>query len=220
MTAAAPVLPALAVERSANRKIGDASATSASQSSCPVDCPLFNAGCYAEKGLQGIHTRRLNKSPLRAADRIAVAEAREIAKLSGRRALRLHVVGDARTDLAARILARAAKRYSAKHGAPVWTYTHAWKRVKRASWGAVSVLASCGTLKEAEAAMRAGYAAAMVLEPGERHPVDGKAYMTPDGVKCIPCPEQTRGVQCTSCRLCFDDKGLLERESVIVFQYH
>src|SRR5688572_25073724 len=82
---------ATAVETSTNAKLGQTSATYASQSSCPRSCPWYGHGCYAEKGLVGFQTRRLNRSAVRGAVRIAEAEARAIDTLTGDRLLRLHV---------------------------------------------------------------------------------------------------------------------------------
>jgi hypothetical protein len=82
---------------------------------------------------------------------VARAEAAAIDGLTGDRLLRLHVVGDARTNAAARVLPEAARRYalrgdSPRRGRKVWTYTNAWRTVGRESWGdAVSVLASVET---------------------------------------------------------------------------
>src|SRR5207248_895946 len=97
---------------STNAKLGAVSATYASQASCPPSCPWFKQGCYAESGPTGFTTRRLNRSDVRGAVRIAREEARAIDALTGDRLLRLHVVGDARTKAAARVLGAAAQRYS------------------------------------------------------------------------------------------------------------
>src|SRR5947209_2259473 len=111
---ARPDPAAIAVETSTNSKLGPVSATYASQASCPPSCPWFNNGCYAERGLVGWQTRRLNRSALRGALRSARAEGKAIDTLTGDRLLRLHVVGDARTDGAARELGAAARRYTAR----------------------------------------------------------------------------------------------------------
>src|SRR5262249_30218679 len=154
-------------------------------------------------------TRRLNRSALRGAVRIAQAEAKAIDALTGDRLLRLHVVGDARTAAAARTLGAAARCYAARgnaprHGRKVWTYTHAWRAVPPASWGAaVSVLASVEPVHDARDAMARGYAAAVVVAAFERP----SAYPI-DGVTVIPCPNQTRGVSCRDCGLCRDDERL------------
>jgi hypothetical protein len=208
---------ARAIEKTENKKLGPVSATYAAQVSCPDSCPFLGAGCYAELGnsFAGFTTHRLNQSAKDGkAGHLAVAraEAREIANLSGDRPLRLHVVGDAKSDEAAQILARASKRFEGK----VWTYTHAWSEVKRRSWGGVSVLASCETTTQARQAMKKGYAAAIVLAD---LPADGKAFEK-DGVKIIPCPEQTRGVPCVECRLCWKDQWLLNERAVIGLAAH
>lgn len=216
-----PEPAAIAVETSSNAKLGFVSATYASQASCPLSCPWYGNGCYAESGLVGYQTRRLNRSAVRGAVRIARAEAKAIDALTGDRLLRLHVVGDARTDSAAREIGAAARRYASRGNAPrrgrkVWGYTHAWRTVARASWGdAVSVLASVETVRDARAAMAKGYAAAVVVTAFERD----SAYRI-DGVTVVPCPNQTRGVTCRDCGLCRDDERLRSCGLVIAFQAH
>jgi hypothetical protein len=209
-----------------NGKLGPISATYTSQASCPRSCPWYRenpdeAPCYANHGRSGYTTRRLNRSQERNAYRIALAEAKAIDGLTGDRLLRLHVVGDARTNASARILGAAARRYSARGNHPrvgrkVWTYTHAWRDVERASWGQdVSILASVETAADAKRAMRRGYAAALVVPQFERD----NAYPV-EGLTVIPCPEQTRGVTCRECGLCRDDERLRKGSQVIAFQAH
>ena len=212
---------AIAVETSTNAKLGPVSATYASQASCPLSCPWLGNGCYAERGPVGFQTRRLNRSAVRSALRIAEAEARAIDALTGDRLLRLHVVGDARTDAAARVLAAAARRYSSRGNVPrrgrkVWGYTHAWRTVSRKSWGeCISILASVETVRDAWHAMAQGYAAAIVVSTFERE----TAYPI-DGTTVVPCPNQTREVTCWECGLCRDDKRLRAAGLVIAFEAH
>lgn len=243
---------AFAVELSENSKTGPVSATYSAQSSCPSCCPLLDGqGCYAETGMVGIYSARLNKNAGGRTARIdprkiAREEARAIDGLTGERPLRLHVVGDARTNGAAKILARAAGDYIRRgwrslllskrmegrpkpldsHWTRVWTYTHAWRTVSRKSWlgpwgnNVVSVLASCETINQTRKAMELGYAAALVVDS---HPVDGKAWSAPGGkVTVIPCPAQTKPgeVTCVSCRLCWKDDWLRETRRVIAFEAH
>jgi hypothetical protein len=91
--------------------------------------------------------------------------------------------------------ARPPCRFSAHGNAPprgqkVWTYTHAWRAVARASWGdAVSVLASVETVRATWEAMAKAYATTVVVAAFERE----GAYRI-DGVTVVPCPQQTRGV--------------------------
>lgn len=193
------------------------SATYVSQQSCPRSCPFLNNGCYAEQGMTGIHTKRLNKgkaSPLA----LAKEEHCQILGLAGDKPLRLHVVGDCKTTAAARWVSMAAEVYQSRHEMPVWTYTHAWRDVPREAWGEVSVLASCETEEQAEQAMQAGYAACITLPA---LPTRGRAWKTWRGHTIIPCPEQTRrSDSCTTCRLCWDDKALRDRRAVIGFGAH
>lgn len=222
----AAVKAAIAVDVSKNEKTGMVAATYATQASCPPSCPLMGSGCYAESGHVAMVTRRAAdaaaawertaKRAVRPVD-IARLEAMAIDALVSGLPLRLHVVGDARTPAAARILAAACDRYRRRTGAmTAWTYTHAWRDVPRAAWGRVSVLASVESTRDAAAARRQGYAPAVVVDA---HPADGRAWER-DGVTWIPCPQQTRGVQCTACRLCWDADGLYERRHGIAFAAH
>ena len=210
---------ATAVEKSGNKKLGDASATSAAQVSCPPDCPFFEDGCYAENGPQGWTTARLNKAAEAmeaSAMDAAHAEAEAIRSLSGKRDLRLHVVGDCRTAEAARTVAAAAEEHKAKHGKAAWTYTHASADVPREAWGSVSVLASCESPADIPAARQRGYATALVVAKF----ASDKAY-TLAGERVIPCPEMTgRASGCTDCRLCFDDARLRSARLTIAFEAH
>jgi hypothetical protein len=64
--------------------------------------------------------------------------------------------------------------------------------------------------------MRRGYAASIVV-PEHNGPKAWKA----EGMTVIPCPEQTgRSQDCTTCKLCFNDKALLKRRAVIAFAAH
>lgn len=209
---------AIAVAKSHNAKIGVAATTYAAQTSCPSDCVFKDGGgCYAEAGSVGkFVTAPLNEaanSVEHTPSDVALAEAHALDDLEvvPGRPLRLHTVGDCPTEEAARFVASAAAWYRARGGGPVWTYTHAWRTVPRAAWGDVSVLASCETPADAELARSRGYATAMVVEEfGDDRLSDG----------VLPCPSQTRGVPCSECRLCFDDRGLFERGYSIGFELH
>lgn len=220
-----------ATASSGNAKIGEAGSTVAAQVSCPQDCVFLDGGgCYAEGGGTGFLTQQLNeRAREQDASRLDVAK-EEAAALDGLtvvpgRVMRLHAVGDCSTDATARIVAAAAERYMERGGGQVWTYTHAWRRVQRASWGAVSVLASCETPAAVEAAMRRGYAAELTVAefPGRKAfdlvPTGRKSEDVP--AKVIPCPAQTTaGVTCASCRLCMNSARLLEDRLVIGLEVH
>lgn len=210
-----------AVTTSGNKKLGNASTTLASQASCPTTCPFLNAGCYAERGPLGffqlmpmnLHAAKVGASALD----VARAEAKAIDEMATvvDRPLRLHTVGDCSSDEAAQIVSEAAERYMERGGGPVWTYTHAWRDVRRESWGAVSVLASCETPMDVELARSRGYATAIVVESFEQ-----ERLYDHDGTDILPCPNLTRGVKCSECRLCFSDGDVYERGYSIGFSIH
>jgi hypothetical protein len=208
-----------AVLHSKNAKVGDVAATYAPiAQTCPVSCPLRNNGCYAQSGNVGFKVRRTEEySAGLNGDTVATLEGDEIADMARHaptgHPLRIHVSGDATSDYRAAQMARGARVWPGK----VWSYTHAWRDVSRTSWGRVSVLASCESVSQVILAAWRGYAAALVVA---EHPADGRAYRTPEGVKVIPCPSQTRGVLCTDCRLCWDDALLLKQGACIAFAAH
>lgn len=212
--------PAIAVARSNNAKIGDAAVTYAAQGSCPSSCVFKDGGgCYAENGrlFAGV-TQKLNASAEgMTSEEIAAAEAKEIdgMEVVRGRPMRLHTVGDCSTDVAALIVSSAAHRYVMRGGGPVWTYTHAWRSVKRRSWRDVNVFASCETPEDVADARARGYAAAIVVPefPSER-------AFAMDGAMVVPCPAQTRHRSCTECRLCMDDQARFNDGVTIGFEVH
>lgn len=201
-----------------NRKTGPVAATYASiRSTCPP-CPLRDNGCYAQGGHVAFTVRRLDRAGASTVE-AAHAEARlvEAGPVYPATPLRLHVSGDASTIYAAQRLALAAAVYRRRRGGPVWTYTHAWRDVPRGAWGrSVSVLGSIENAADAAAVRAQGYAPALVVA---RFPNGARAF-TREGVRYVPCPEQTRGVQCVRCRLCFDADALRDRGHGIAFAAH
>jgi hypothetical protein len=211
---------ARAKEVTSNRKLGPVAATYVSQVSCPSECPWYDDGklgspCYANNGFQGFMTAKLNQGKGDHLD-AAHAEAELIVQLSGVRPLRLHIVGDCKDATAAKLVAKAADGYRAKCGQPVWTYTRAWEHVPRDAWGKVSVLASCETMGQVRRALRKGYATAVVVGKFAR----STAYRK-DGVKIVPCPQETGRVEtCVECRLCLKDDLLRRAGITIGFEAH
>lgn len=213
--------PAIAVSRSNNAKIGDAAVTYAAQGSCPSDCVFKDGGgCYAENGrlFAGV-TQKLNASAAgMTPEEIAAAEALAIdgMEVVPGRPMRLHTVGDCSTDEAALIVASAAHRYVARGGGPVWTYTHAWRSVKRRSWRDVNVFASCETAADVNDARVRGYASAIVVPKFDTD----RLFLMDQGVAVIPCPAQTRHRTCTDCRLCMDEDARFSDGVTIGFEVH
>lgn len=209
--------PVTVVEISGNSKTGEISATYASQITCSDDCPLKGVSCYAEQGLTGFTTRRVNRNAERgnsSPEYLAQLEATLIDSLKGKRPLRVHVVGDCSTDQTASIIGRAMVKYSNRSGQKAYTYTHSWRRVKKSSWLGASVLASCDSIDQIDQAWSRGYGCTVVLS--EPHKTD-KAYFI-NGKLLIPCPAQTReNVNCEGCKLCFDADKLFQRKATVAF---
>ncbi len=224
------IAPVIAVEKSQNAKIGTASATYATQSTCPDTCPLMSNGCYAEKSFAGITTRRLNGTGETRLDLLAQLEADAIDSLSGKLDLRVHVVGDCKTDKSAKLVSMAMLRHTAKFAKRAWTYTHAWREVLATSWNGVNVLASCDTLKDVNTAAELGWATALVARKGTalfeslKQLKRSTTMIDLDGIKrtLIPCPNQVsdKKPSCIECGLCMRAEFLKATNSTIVFLEH
>jgi hypothetical protein len=202
---------------SGNAKLGNMAATYVAKHSCPNSCPFKSNGCYAEHDNTRGHWDRITLGSLDATPfELAKREADAIDRLPADRSLRLHVAGDSTTEEGTRLIAAACERYMKRgKGVKVYAYTHAWAEVSREAWGNVSILASCETAEQVEQARERGYATAIVV-----HRFGGDRAYRADGVKIIPCPQQTRDVTCSDCRLCMDDERLHVSELSIGFEIH
>jgi len=212
-------MPVIAIENTENQKIGNASTTYSGLNTCPSDCPLRKGGCYGMCGPVGIIFRRLSDMK-RSHIREAKSEAAGILKLSGEKDLRIHTTGDCRSNESAKIISSAAQTYTKIQDRKAWTFTHAWKAVSRKSWGKVSVLASCETLKQVKQAKAKGYATALVVKEFK----SDKLYIEA-GQKVMPCPNQVakakgEKVTCTRCRLCLNDERLKAAGITIALKIH
>jgi hypothetical protein len=219
---------AIYVSDSGNTKIMGSKKVDASYASikatCPSTCSLKDKGCYAQTSFVGMINHRMNRrarggSPLQ----LARAEARAIdqsyngGEVPAGRAFRLHVAGDSRTVKGTRVLNAAVSRWKKRGGGDAWSYTHAWQKVPRKEWGNVSILASVDGVEQVPYARAQGYAPAIVV--GEH--TSERAYTLPGSdVKWIPCPNQTRDVGCTDCRLCFNADRLYQNNMGIAFAAH
>lgn len=151
------------------------------RATCPDSCvwkgaPSAPGGCYADSGFTSINSQRLDEAG-HGADPDALIEAEAAAidasfrggrvpqdGAKGGRDLRLHVGGDITNAKQARVLGAASKRWRARGGGTVWTFTHSAHLVRRKAWGeAISVLASVERPEQIEVVLRAGYAAAIVV---------------------------------------------------------
>lgn len=205
-----------------NGKVGRVDQTYASIEATCRDCRLKDSGCYAQVSFTGYTVRRLDAQACdMTATEVAKAEACAIDASYGGGAvpgtsLRLHVSGDCSTVIGARYVGKAVQRWMARGGRVAWTYTHSWRRVPRVAWGPVSVLASVDDVRDAPEAMERGYAPARVVES---FPNGDRAWVEHD-IRWVPCPEQTRGVQCVDCKLCHDGDKLRSMGTGIAFAAH
>lgn len=196
---------------------------------CPSSCSFKGNGCYATSGFTKFQIDRIEKAAddwKLSADDVIGCEADLLErtpalvgrKLIAGRDLRLHISGDVTTARQAEVLGAAAASWRRDGGGSVWTYTHAWRDVDRAAWGpAISVLASIESADEADAALRQGYAPAIVVDefPGEKaFRLDGSS------LRWVPCPAETsKGATCVECRLCVD-RDLVALGVGIAFAMH
>jgi hypothetical protein len=206
------------VLESSNSKLGNVSSTYSSiENSCPKSCSLKDKGCYAQLSFVGIHSSKLDKSNLDAlgvARQEATLIKNAIKQGLNKRPLRLHVAGDCRTNAAAVKVSEATKGWNY----PVWTYTHAWKDVRRSSWGnKISVLASVDKESDIKHAFAKGYVSAVVVKSFP----NGKKAFKLGNYKAVPCPNQTHdNISCETCKLCWNDKKLKALKTIIAFEAH
>lgn len=219
---------AIYVSDSGNTKIMGSKKVDATYSSikdtCPDSCSLKNEGCYAQTSFVGMINHRMERRARGAsALEVARSEAKAIddaykgGPVPAGRDLRVHVAGDSRTLAGTRLINKAIKRWKQRGGGSVWSYTHAWKHVPRTEWNQVSILASVANVGEVQAAREQGYAPAIVVA---EHPSEKAYQLDGSDVKWIPCPNQTRGVGCTDCRLCFNADRLFSGNFGIAFAAH
>ena len=192
------------------------STTYASKGSCPHSCPFRGTrACYGTSGPTGIQWLKLNNS-ITDTVQIAKDEAKAIDSLTGQNVLRVHTVGDCANNKAAKLVSAACERYTAKFGQKVFTYTHAWRVVDRASWGKVSVFASCESAKDILAARKRGYPAVVVVQKFKRD----TCYLL-GGTRVVPCPKQTgKAESCQSCKLCMNADRMYKTRYSVAFHIH
>jgi hypothetical protein len=193
------------------------------------------------------------RAPLRltaARRRAEEADAIDALPVVAGRPMRLHTVGDCRTDEAARIVAAAASGTWSAAAARLDVHARVAARRPRELGLRVGARV-CETPEQVELARARGYATAIVVEEfatdrlyrylphsppvsraspvratpapasaltGQRPGSEGAPVTS---ALVLPCPAQTRDdVTCSSCRLCMNDAGLLERGYSIGFEVH
>jgi len=212
------------------------------EATCSPRCPFKGDGCYVDSGYTRVHSIEMNRAARgMTAEQVIAAEVelidgafrgRDIPQdgACGGRDLRLHVGGDVGNDAGAAMLNGAAYRWRyERRGGSIFTYTHAWRTVRRTAWQNIAVLASVEKVADIARARARGYAAAIVVPsfPLEERPASGELFagtrkafrMKGTDTKVVPCPAQTGDTTCVECRLCID-RDLLAMNVTIAFAAH
>lgn len=188
------------VKKSENSKLGPMACTYAPMQTCPDECPI-KGECYGRTCKTGFVVHRLSKEAFRrriSASDIAFEESTIITDLRSSVPLRVHVAGDCYDWISAHYVGTAMEMFEQRNGRVAWTYTHAWPKYPVTCWAGARVRASCESMAKVKQARAMGYDNAVLLVPEFE---SDKAYEV-EGERVIPCPNQTRGVQCIDCQLC------------------
>lgn len=119
-------------------------------------------------------------------------------------------------------------KYERKRGKPAWTYTHAWPELPVECWQGARVMASCHKLSEVILAMRAGYPAAVTIEPTTSNKAQcitrDERFRPVEPFTIIPCPAQFRRPDgkrysvCETCAICQNTDRLMRDRIAVGFQ--
>lgn len=187
-------------------------ATTSSRSTCPAECPHKKengGGCYAEN-----HPMRHHWDAVSSGDRgsLYADHLSQIAALPAGSLLRIFQAGDLPANQQGRLsrtfargLAKAAK------GLKVWGYSHHRPELgenleilRTLNRQGVNVNVSCETLPQADAMIRAGLPAVVVVPSDEKR----THWRSPDGHPVMVCPAQTTdGASCATCLMCCRGRG-------------
>ena len=201
---------------SSNKKTGRIPVSTSSADSCPPNCPLKKAGCYANGGPQAIHWREVTKGR-RGTDWDTFCD--KIAALPEGALWRHNVSGDLpgqRGVLDKQLVSRLVEANRGRNG---FTYTHYPMTkenaavVRMANENGFTVSCSANNLEDADrlAEMGVGPVVTLVAESASR------TLHTPAGRKVVICSAQLRdGVTCASCRLC----AVSDRDVTVGFRPH
>jgi hypothetical protein len=205
----------IVIEKSRNTKTGPISCTYAPDISCIDLCPVKEF-CYGNFGYCRMIKKRI-KDASGTPGEIAQEEASGINELSGKRPLRVHIVGDAKTAGAANILGDAMVKYSEEHEQSSWTYTHGWRYIHEDEWNGANVVASCETVEHIREARDQGYAGSIIV-PEYR---DTKPFFF-NGELIAPCPAvlSEKETTCFDCLLCADTDYLKRSKMSVGFTPH
>jgi hypothetical protein len=222
-------------QTSRNAKTGAISTTMTSAKACPNDCPLKNAGCYADGGATAINWRKITSGEMGLPWQEFIAAVKT--KIIKGALWRHNVAGDLQSDgitIDADKLADLTKANKGKRG---FTYTHhntlnhAANReaVKAANAGGFTVNLSANNLAHADALAAQNIAPVASVLPAEyqrcknepladyKRRVATLPKTTPDGRPVTICPATFIDVvNCANCGLCQNQN----RKAIVGFPAH
>ena len=203
------------VVESGNRKTGPIPVSMTSSRSCPLTCPLYNRGCYAEQHIVAIHWRRISDGGgIEWGDFVS-----KVSALPPGQLWRHNEAGDLPGDdgkIDALKLGSLARANRGKRG---FTYTHKpltklnLKLIRSALGDGFTINISTDSLDAADAAAELGLPVVTVLP----HDAPPKGNRTPAGRHIVVCPAELREeVTCERCGLC----AVAGRKSIVAFRAH
>jgi len=222
-------------QTSRNRKTGAISTTMTSAKSCPNDCPLKGAGCYADGGATAINWRKITggEMGLQWQEFIGAVKTKIIKGALWRH----NVAGDLQSDGVTIDAPKLAELTKANKGKRGFTYTHhntlnhAENReaVRAANAGGFTVNLSANNLAHADALAAQDIAPVVSVLPAEygrgkkeslqeyKARVSQLPKQTPKGRRVTVCPATFIDVvNCANCGLCQNQN----RRAIIGFPAH
>lgn len=198
-----------------NSKTGPIVVTVTEESSCPIDCPLKDSGCYAAVGHVGMHWRKVSKGE-RGGDWSELIKT--IKRLPAGMIWRHNIAGDLPGDgvsIDGELLGSLVRANSGKRG---FTYTH-YKPVgenlniiESSNKLGFTVNLSANNVSEAVSYFNNHKAPVVTVLPSS-----APNLQIVDGVKIVACPaEKTDKIKCINCGLC----AIPDRDYVIGFRAH
>ena len=168
--------------------------------SCPSDCKLLDAGCYAQVANVGLHQRRAGVSRF---DPVAWA-----ATLPKGSLIRWNVSGDVVGPDGEAYRAAMLETHTKRPDLIGWTYTHAWRRPDVAAWARtlpvnLRCVASLDDVSDRARAHALGFETVAHVVSTE----DGKSYSDSEArdarrLGSLACPAQRVDIGCADCLAC------------------
>jgi len=181
---------------------------------CPQTCPLLNNGCYAQAGNSNLHQKD------RYSNNDAEIMLNAASEIPANSYFRHHVSGDVFLGDTKNGSLEVDKPYldaimtvaEQRKDVTFYSYTHGYKVLGTLETpDNLTINASCDDIEQVKDAKAMGYPTVMVISENETR----KRY-SKDGVDIVVCPNQTSGLTCSQCKLCFKK----DRKFTVAFKAH